>query len=144
MLLVVSEVEQETLYYNGTTNTGGEGQFTQQVHCEFVVGFETIRPAHTQQVSREHFQKVPTNSPSPNPAGHLKYPPICPAKCLAGKSWSFLKSACQFAQFIPAGKWWALSKSTQHNTQWVLFEQTLFILWQSAGKVSTKYPGGTL
>jgi len=51
--------------------TGGKGQFTQWVHCEFVVGFETIRLAHTQQVSSEHFQKVPTNSPNPNPAGHF-------------------------------------------------------------------------
>jgi len=51
--------------------TGGEGQFTQWVHCEFVVGFETIRLAHTQQVSSERFQKVPTNSPNPNPAGHF-------------------------------------------------------------------------
>ena len=52
-------------------DTGGEGQFTQWVHCEFVVGFETIRLAHTQQVSSERFQKVPTNSPNPNPAGHF-------------------------------------------------------------------------
>jgi len=29
-------------------DTGGEGQFTQWVHCEFIVGFETIHPAHTQ------------------------------------------------------------------------------------------------
>jgi len=51
--------------------TGGEGQFTQWVHCEFFVGYETIRLAHTQQVSSERFQKVPTNSPNPNPAGHF-------------------------------------------------------------------------
>ena len=44
----------------------------------------------------------------------------------------------------PAGKRWALSKSTQHNTQWVLFERTHFVLWRSAGEVSTQYPGGTL
>ena len=49
--------------------TGGEGQYTQWVHCELIVGFETIRPANTQWVSGERFQKVPTNSPSPNPVG---------------------------------------------------------------------------
>ena len=32
-------------------NTGGEGQYTQWVHCEFVVGSETICLAHTQQVN---------------------------------------------------------------------------------------------
>jgi len=49
--------------------TGGKGQYTQWVHCEFIVGSETIRPAHTQQVNSGHFQKVPTHLPSPNPAG---------------------------------------------------------------------------
>jgi len=44
----------------------------------------------------------------------------------------------------PAGKWWALSKSTQHNTQWIHFEQTCFVLWQSAGEGSTKYSLGTV
>ena len=27
--------------------TGGKGAFTQWAHCEFIVGFETIRPANT-------------------------------------------------------------------------------------------------
>ena len=40
--------------------TGGEGQYTQWVHCELIVGFETIHPANTQQVSGGRFQKVPT------------------------------------------------------------------------------------
>ena len=50
-------------------DTGGEGQYTQWVHCEFIVGSETIHPAHTQGVNSGHIQKVPTHSPSPNPAG---------------------------------------------------------------------------
>jgi len=45
-------------------DTGGEGQYNQWVHCEFIVGSETIRPAHTQQVSGGHFQKVPSTKPS--------------------------------------------------------------------------------
>ena len=49
--------------------TGGERQYTQWVHCELIVGSETIRPAHTQWVNGGHFQKVPTHLPSPNPAG---------------------------------------------------------------------------
>ena len=49
--------------------TEGEGQYTQWVHCELIVGSETIRPAHTQWVNGGHFQKVPTHLPSPNPAG---------------------------------------------------------------------------
>ena len=49
--------------------TGGEGQYTQWVHCELIVGPETIRLAHTQQVNSGHIQKVPTHLPSPNPAG---------------------------------------------------------------------------
>ena len=118
-------------------HTGSKGQYTQWVHCEFVVGSETICPAHTQQINSGHFQKVPTNSPSPNPVG---------------KKWVLLKSTHQFAQqntqqvsigcfqkvpinspgSYPVGKWWALSKSTQHNTQWVLLnELPLFF-----GKVS--------
>ena len=31
--------------------TGGKGVFTQQVHCEFIVGFETIRLANTHQAN---------------------------------------------------------------------------------------------
>jgi len=50
-------------------HTGGEGQYTQWVHCELIVGSETIRLAHIQWVNGGHFQKVPTHSPSPNPAG---------------------------------------------------------------------------
>ena len=49
--------------------TGGKGQYTQWVHCELIVGSETIFPAHTQQANGEHFQKVPTYLSSPNPAG---------------------------------------------------------------------------
>ena len=44
--------------------TGGEGQYTQWVHCELIVGSETICPAHTQQVSGGHFYKVPSTKPS--------------------------------------------------------------------------------
>ena len=36
-------------------DTGGEGQYTQWVHCELIVGSETICPAYTQQVSGGHF-----------------------------------------------------------------------------------------
>ena len=38
-----------------TAHTGGEGSFTQWVHCEFVVSFEAIRPVVTQQVCGEFF-----------------------------------------------------------------------------------------
>ena len=56
---------------NALTPTGGEGQYTQWVHCELIVGPETIHPAHTQRVNSEHIQKVPTHLPSPNPGGKL-------------------------------------------------------------------------
>ena len=36
-------------------DTGGEGSFTQWVHCEFVVSFEAICPVITQQVCGEFF-----------------------------------------------------------------------------------------
>ena len=45
-----------------------KGQYTQWVHCELIVGSETTRPAHTQQVKSGHFQKVPTNLPSKIPS----------------------------------------------------------------------------
>ena len=51
------------------SSTGGEGQYTQWVHCELIVGSEIICLAHTQQVNSGHFQKVPTHLPSPNPGG---------------------------------------------------------------------------
>jgi hypothetical protein len=35
---------------NRSSNTGGKGVLTQWVHCEFIVGFETIRPVVTHQV----------------------------------------------------------------------------------------------
>ena len=35
-------------------DTGGKGQYTQWVHCELIVGSETIRPVHTQQVNSGH------------------------------------------------------------------------------------------
>ena len=38
-----------------TTHTGGEGSFTQWVHCEFVVSLEAIRPVITQQVCGEFY-----------------------------------------------------------------------------------------
>ena len=63
--------------------TGGKGQYTQWVHCELIVGPETIHPAHTQRVNSGHIQKVPTHLPSPNPAGKL---------------WALLKSTHQFTQ----------------------------------------------
>ena len=50
-------------------HTGGEGQYTQWVHCELIMGSETICPAHTQQVNGGHLQKVPTHLPSLNPVG---------------------------------------------------------------------------
>ena len=49
--------------------TGGKGQYIQWVHCELIVGSETIHPAHTQQVNSGHIQKVPTHLPRPNPGG---------------------------------------------------------------------------
>ena len=36
-------------------DTGGEGSFTQWVHCEFVVSFEAFRPVITQEVCGEFF-----------------------------------------------------------------------------------------
>ena len=130
--------------YDQSGRTGGKGQYTQWVHCESIVGSETICLAHTQQVSGEHFYKVPTNSPSPNPGG---------------KWWAHLKSTHQFAQrntqqvsigcfqkvpinlpgSYPAGKWWALLQSTQHKIQWVLFERTHFVLSQSVQNVPRGY-----
>ena len=47
-----------------TSTTGGEGQYTWWVHCELIVGFETIHLTNTQQVSGGHFQKVPSTKPS--------------------------------------------------------------------------------
>ena len=35
-------------------DTGGEGQYTQWVHCELIVGSETIRLVHTQRVNSGH------------------------------------------------------------------------------------------
>ena len=35
------------------SDTGGEGSFTQWVHCEFIVSFEAIRPVVTPQVCGE-------------------------------------------------------------------------------------------
>ena len=46
------------------SHTGGERQYTQWVHCEFIVGAETICLAHTQRVNGGHFQKVPSTKPS--------------------------------------------------------------------------------
>ena len=46
------------------SDTGGEGSFTQWVHCEFIVSFEAIRLVITQQVCGEFFQKVPTKVPT--------------------------------------------------------------------------------
>ena len=37
------------------TDTGGEGAYTQQVHCGFIVGSETICPPQTQWVSGGFF-----------------------------------------------------------------------------------------
>ena len=133
-----------TAHRTTTGLTGGKGQYTHWVHCELIVGSETIRPAHTQRVNSGHIQKVPTHLPSPNPGG---------------KQWAHLKSTHQFVQrntqqvhishfqkvptsspgSYPAGKWWALLQSTQHNTQWVLFEQTHFVLSQSVHNVPRGY-----
>ena len=52
-------------------HTGGKGSLTQGVHCEFMVGSETIRPHFTQRVHGGYFQKAPTNSPSKNPPGKV-------------------------------------------------------------------------
>ena len=52
-----------------TTFTGGKGSLTQQAHCEFIVGSETIRPHFTWWVHAGYFLKVPTNSPPKNPPG---------------------------------------------------------------------------
>ena len=53
----------------GSSDTGGEGQYTQWIHCELIVGSETIHLAHAQRVNSGHIQKVPTHLPSPNPGG---------------------------------------------------------------------------
>ena len=50
-------------------DTGGKGSLTRQVHCEFMVGSETIRPHFTQWVHAGFFLKVPTNLPPKNPPG---------------------------------------------------------------------------
>ena len=68
-----------------------------------------------------------------------KYPSICPVKYPAGKSWSFQKVPINSPGSYPAGKWWALLQSTQHKTQWVLFEQTHFVLSQSVQNVPRGY-----
>ena len=44
-------------------HTGGEGLFTQWVHCEFVVSFEAICPVITQWVCGEFFKKYPPKYP---------------------------------------------------------------------------------
>ena len=49
--------------------TGGKGSLTWKVHCEFMVGSETIHPHFTQWVHAEFFLKVPTNLPPKNPPG---------------------------------------------------------------------------
>ena len=51
--------------------TGGEGSFTQGVHCEYIGGSETIGPDITQQAHGRHFFKIPTNLPSKNPPGKV-------------------------------------------------------------------------
>jgi hypothetical protein len=38
-----------------SAHTGGKGEFTQWVHCEFFVSLETICPVVTQQVRGEFF-----------------------------------------------------------------------------------------
>ena len=48
----------------GVLATGGKGSFTRWVNCEFVGGFETIRPTVTQRVRGEFFLKVLTKVPS--------------------------------------------------------------------------------
>jgi hypothetical protein len=40
-----------------SSHTGGKGVLTQWVHCEFIVGFETIRPVVTHQVLFGYFLK---------------------------------------------------------------------------------------
>jgi len=49
--------------------TGGKGSLTWQVHCEFIVGSETIHPHFTQWVHAGFFSKVPSNLPPKNPPG---------------------------------------------------------------------------
>ena len=51
------DVHYDNIYssYPEPPHTGGEGSFTQWVHCEFVVSFEAIRPVITQQVYGEFF-----------------------------------------------------------------------------------------
>ena len=66
--LVLQDVE-KTSVVDMVEDTGGKGQYTQWVHCELIVGSETICLAHTQRVNSGHIQKVPTHLPSPNPAG---------------------------------------------------------------------------
>ena len=46
---------QGNAFHRVVLHTGGEGSFTQWVHCEFVVSFEAICPVITQQVCGEFF-----------------------------------------------------------------------------------------
>jgi len=52
-----------------TADTGGKGSLTWQVHCEFMVGSETICSHFTQWIHAGFFSKVPSNLPPKNPPG---------------------------------------------------------------------------
>ena len=61
---------QRTVYIRGGNwrvmdggDTGGEGSFTQWVHCEFVVSFEAIRPSLPSRYVVSSFKKYPPKYP---------------------------------------------------------------------------------
>ena len=125
-MLWVMEAENDprTLFWE--IDTGGKGQYTQWVHCELIVGSETIHLAHTQQVNSGHIQKVPTNLPSKIPSRYIlvifkKCPPICPAHTQQVSGGHFQK----VPSIIPSG--------------YFLNELPLFF-----HKVFTMYPEGIL
>ena len=59
---VISTTGQQGRCRHARSYTGGEGSITQQVHAEYMVGSETIRPHFTQRVHSGYFLKVPINS----------------------------------------------------------------------------------
>jgi len=64
----LSEAQSESVH----ADTGGKGSLTQQAHCEFIVGSETIRPHFTWWVHAGYFLKVPTNLTQKYPVGKIQ------------------------------------------------------------------------
>ena len=89
-------------------HTGGKGSLTQQAHCEFIVGSETIRPHFTWWVHAGYCLKVPTNSPPKNPPQvkgefFVKEPSDLLQTYLAGTFWVLFESTHQFTPTAPSG-----------------------------------------